>query len=52
MPIALKQHNIPRDEWVRRFKARIVKQLDLAGEDHSIPDAELESSPEQDAPPG
>lgn len=40
-----------RDEWVRRSKARIVQQLDLAGEDHSIPDAELESSPEQDAPP-
>ena len=43
------QHNIPRDEWVRRFKDRVSQQLGTA--DHGIAEAELESWPEQDEHP-
>jgi hypothetical protein len=51
LELGIKPHSIARDEWVRRFKARIAQQLDLAREDDSIPAAELKSWPEQDEYP-
>lgn len=47
----LVHHGIARDEWVSRFKACIVQFLSLSGDDDSIPEAELESWPEQDEDP-
>lgn len=53
--LEIKSHGIARDEWERRFKARIAEQLDLASEDDPswamVPTTELASWPEQDEYP-
>lgn len=50
--LGVKAHGIGRDEWERRFKARIAGQLELSSEaDPSwtmVPATELASWPEQD----
>lgn len=43
------RHGLTRSEWVRRFKAHIVKRADLDPKDaKGVPEAELESWPEHE----
>jgi hypothetical protein len=43
-------HGIPRDEWERRFKARLAERAVLTSEElPAVFDAEIESWPERES---